>query len=103
MISLHDGHLTQSPSGTRLALSAGSIGLRIFLNQAISLSLSEGQSRQLPTPNFTTPDAQGELPGSWHVIPRAAPHRPQLPNQVVERFVSPRQVELRRLDHEERC
>ncbi len=30
------GHLTHSPSGTRLALSlAGAIGLRAFLNQAI--------------------------------------------------------------------
>jgi hypothetical protein len=37
MTSLQDGHLTHSPSGTRLSFFAwGSIGVRIFLNQAIA-------------------------------------------------------------------
>src|SRR5687767_7671069 len=35
MIWLQDGHLTHSPSGTRLSLFAASMGLRTFLNQAI--------------------------------------------------------------------
>ncbi len=36
MSSEQPGHLTYSPSGTRLALSGGAIGFRVFLNQAIA-------------------------------------------------------------------
>ena len=38
MICAQDGHLTQSPSGTRLSLFPDSIGLRTFLNHAINAS-----------------------------------------------------------------
>src|SRR3954454_16966113 len=39
MICAHDGHFTQSPSGTRLLSAPPSIGLRTFLNQAIQASI----------------------------------------------------------------
>src|SRR5918993_2098585 len=35
MIWLQAGHLTHSPSGTRLSLFAGSMGFRTFLNHAM--------------------------------------------------------------------
>ena len=41
MICAQEGHLTQSPSGTRLSLSGGSIGLRFFLNQAIRVQIRD--------------------------------------------------------------
>jgi hypothetical protein len=36
MIAPQSGHLTHSPSGTRLALSGAAIGFRAFLNHAIT-------------------------------------------------------------------
>ena len=49
MTSPQDGHLTHSPSGTRLGwfFASGSIGLRTFLNQAIEVSLSKTGSGQV--------------------------------------------------------
>src|SRR5215204_559741 len=62
MISEHDGHLTQRPSGTRLLSVGGSIGLRGFLNHAI-----QGRIHcQLPTPNSQLPTRIPLAnPGSW--------------------------------------
>ena len=37
-----------------------------------------------------------------HVVPRALAHAPDLPLEIVERLVAPRQIELRRLDDEQR-
>src|SRR3954463_12899191 len=91
MTSLHDGHLTQSPSGTRLSLFAwGSIGFRTFLNHAI---FSAYQNVSAPCDLLSRPR---------HVVARPFAHPVQLLHEVVERVIAPRQVELRRLDHQQR-
>ena len=65
------GHFTQSPSGTRLGLlRCASIGLRVFLNQAMAVSLP------------------GSLLRARHVVARARAHRPDLPDEIVERLVA---------------
>src|SRR3954464_2739117 len=98
MTSLHDGHLTQSPSGTRLSLFAwGSIGFRTFLNHAIFRSLSERFCPLRPVPCSCD-----LLPGPGDVVTSPLTHPVQLLHQVIERVIAPRQVELRRFDHEER-
>src|SRR5262245_7690361 len=99
MTSEQDGHLTQSPSGTRLSLFAwGSIGFRTFLNQAIGLTVSEvgGWGLQVgprykPSPIPTSslqPPASGS-PCPWHVIPRPQCHAFHLFQQVVQGLAAP--------------
>src|SRR3954471_8880240 len=107
MTSLHDGHLTQSPSGTRLSLFAwGSIGFRTFLNHAIFRSLSERFCPPRPAtcllPPALPPATCPLLSGARHVVARPLAHPVQLLHQVVERVVAPGQVELRCFDHEQR-
>src|SRR5687768_8385896 len=87
------GHLIQSPSGTRLGLSPveDAIGFRVFLNQAMP--------RQLSTPSvWAIP--RGLRAG--YVVACASAHRPDLPDEVVERLVASVEIELRGFDNEER-
>src|SRR5204863_8114280 len=109
MIWPQSGHLTQSPSGTRLGFStAGAvIGLRVFLNQAILGSLTdcrmaefrdcrkERAMRQLCRPAVSRSRSR-------HVVPRARPHRAKLLDQIVDGFVAGIGIELRLLDEEQR-
>src|SRR4029453_192549 len=51
MICPQDGHFTHRPSGTRLCLSGGSMGLRGFLNQAIDEFYNEVRANDPRTVN----------------------------------------------------
>src|SRR6266545_851970 len=168
MICPHDGHFTHSPSGTRLLSAGASIGLRTFLNHAISalyqlspivdcglmsadfsiedcrlrlriddwdcrlpiesrISWMAGGNRQSqstivhatgkrqsqsaitqsqsPTGSRKIGERQSATAnrsGARHVVARALAHRPELPFEIRERLLAPRQIELRGLDDEER-
>ena len=93
MICAHPGHLTQRPSGTRLGFSAvaDAIGFRAFLNHAIRPTLARSKAR-----------AGRPLPPSSARSTACPLHRPDLPDQIVERLVARLQVDLRRLDDEQR-
>src|SRR5689334_3739135 len=92
------GHLTQRPSGTRLADAFdGAIGLRAFLNQAIratayhfGLRISDCGLRI------------SRLFRPRDVVARARAHAADLLDEIVKRLVARLRIELRGLDHEER-
>src|SRR5438034_9591817 len=111
MSCVQPGHLTQRPSGTRLALSAdGAIGLRAFLNHDIGghyvgqRSMSKTGFR-LRASGFGPHTLQayracspaGPKPEALcarHVIPRPALHRPDLANEIVEGLVAGVQIHV---------
>src|SRR5262245_43432937 len=84
MICAQPGHLTHSPSGTRLAFSPlAAIGFRVFLNQAM-----KGSAYHSLRPRY--------------VVTRARGHLLNLPDEVVHGILADVPVELRGLDDEER-
>src|SRR6186713_3135757 len=91
MACAHSGHLTHSPSGTRLAFSGAAMGFRTRLNHAISWT------------DYREPGPWASLvSGTGHVIARPARHPLNLPEQIVERRVGPGQIDMGRFDHQQR-
>src|SRR5687768_2292930 len=101
MMASQSGHLTHSPSGTRLALSGAAIGLRAFLNQAMEGAYKfRVRGAKCGVPGFalsTNPaprTSHSALSGSRHVVPSPFPHPIDLPDEIVERLVTGFRIEL---------
>src|SRR4051812_29064778 len=88
MICAQPGHLTHSPSGTRLGFSLPAMGVRVFLNQTITGQLSIVQAWWSAGPR--------------HVVAGSRAHPAYLTDEVVDRFLAGVDVELRGFDDEQR-
>src|SRR4051794_6499892 len=97
MICPHEGHFTQSPSGTRLLSGGGSMGLRTFWNHDITGAYTSrracpraGSERLAPRPL-----------GPGDVVAGALPHGSKLALEIGKCVFTPGEVELGCLDHQQ--